>query len=57
MRTTPTLARQKLLDLLRLTPEVRLREGYVFALRNAVHDYVRAILHEDVDEARKPRSC
>ncbi len=56
MRTTPTSARQKLMELLRLTPEPHMREGYVMALRNAVDDYVRALLH-DVDEAGKPRSC
>ncbi len=55
MRTTPTLARQKLIELLRLTPEASMRDGYVMALRNAVDEYVRALLH-DVDEAGKPRS-
>ncbi len=44
MRTTPTLARQKLLELLRLTPEPHLLEGYVMVLRNAVDEYVRAIV-------------
>ena len=47
MRTTPTLARQKLLELLRLTPQANMREGYVMALRNAVDEYVRAIVHDD----------
>ncbi len=46
MRTAPTLARQKLLELVRLTPEPCMREGYVMALRNAVDDYVQAILQE-----------
>ena len=50
MRTTPTLARQKLMELLRMTPQANMREGYVMALRNAVDDYVSAILHE-VDAA------
>ncbi len=47
MRTAPTLARQKLMELLRLTPQAHMREGYVMALLNAVDDYVRAILHEN----------
>ena len=41
---------RKLLELLRLTPEPHMREGDVMLLRNAVDDYVRAILHE-VDAA------
>ena len=48
MRTAPPMAREKLLELLRLTPEPHMREGYVMALRNAVDEFVRAILH-DVD--------
>ncbi len=40
------VARKKVLNLVRLTPELHKREGYVVALRNAVDDYVRAILHE-----------
>ena len=51
MRTTPTLARQKLLELLRLTPQANMREGYVIVFLNAADDYVRAILH-DFDEPR-----
>jgi len=46
MQTTLPVARQKLLELLRLRPEPHMREGYVMALRNAVDEYVRAILHE-----------
>ncbi len=56
MHIAQSTARQRLLELLCLTPEPHMREGYVMALRNAVDDYVRAILHEDVDEAGKPRS-
>ena len=56
MRTTPTLAHQKLLELLRLTPQAHLREGYVMALRNAVDDYVWAILHE-VDRRLTPTAA
>ena len=29
-----------------LTPQPHMREGYVMALRNAVDEYARAILHE-----------
>ncbi len=54
MRTTPTLARQKLLELLRLTPEPHKREGFVMAFLNAVDDYVRALLH-DVDTRGESR--
>ena len=46
MRTAPPMARQKLIELLRLTPEPHMREGYVMVLRNAVDDYVRTILYE-----------
>ncbi len=53
MRTPPTIAREKLMELLRLTPEPDMREGYVMALLNAVDDYVHAILH-DVDAVRDP---
>ncbi len=56
MCTALSVARQKLMELLRLTPESHMREGFVMALRNAVDDYVRALLH-DVDETGKPRSC
>ena len=56
MRTTPTLARKKLLELLRLTPEAHMREGYVVALRNAVDDYVHAIVH-DVDTTSESGPC
>ena len=44
MRTALPIAREKLLELLRLTPEPHMREGYVMALRNAVDEYVQAIL-------------
>ena len=54
MRNTPTLARQRLLELLHLTPQTNMFEGYVLALRNAVDDYVRAILHK-VDAAVEHR--
>ena len=46
MRTPPTIAREKLLKLVHLTPEPHMREGYVMALRNAVDEYVRAIVHD-----------
>lgn len=46
MRTALPIARDKLLELLRLTLEVHMREGYVMALRNAVDEYVQAILNE-----------
>ncbi len=39
-------SREKLLELLRLTPEPHLREGYVMVFLNAADDYVRAILHD-----------
>jgi hypothetical protein len=42
------IARQRLIEPLRLSPETHMREGYVMALRNAVDEYVRAILH-DID--------
>ena len=48
MRTPPRIARQRLMELLNRTPEPHRREGYVMALRNAVDEYVRAIVH-DVD--------
>ena len=35
-----------MLELLHLTPEAHMREGYLVALLNAVDDYIRAILHE-----------
>ena len=53
MRTALLVACQKLLELLRLTPELHMREGYVMVFLNAADDYVRAILHdfpERVDE-------
>ena len=50
MHTALPTTRQKLMELLRLTPQANMREGYVMALRNALDDYVRAILHE-VDAA------
>ena len=51
MQTTLPIARQKLLELLRVTPEPHTRQGYVMALRNAVDSFVYAILH-DFDEPR-----
>ena len=56
MQTTLSIAREKLLELLRLIPEPSKREGYVMALRNAVDDYVRAIIH-DVDTTGESGSC
>ena len=56
MHTTPTLARQKLMELLRLTPQANMREGYVMVLLNSVDDYVRAIVHE-VDTTGESGSC
>ena len=53
MRTAPPTARQRLLELVRLTPEPHMREGYVMALQDAVDDYVHAILH-DVDAVHDP---
>ncbi len=47
MRTAPTIARDRLLELLRLTPEPHTREGYVMVLRNAVDEYVQAVLGKD----------
>lgn len=46
MRTALPPTRQKLMELLRLTPEAHMREGYVMALRNAFEEYVRTILHD-----------
>ncbi len=46
MRTTPTLARQKLMELMRLTPEPHMREGYLLALRHLVDEYAQAILEK-----------
>ena len=51
MCSPPPMAREKLLELLRLTPERHMREGYVMVFLNAADDYVRAILH-DFDEPR-----
>ena len=48
MQKTLPIARQKLLELLRLTPEPHRREGYVAVFLNAADDYAHAILH-DVD--------
>ena len=50
MQKTLPIARQKLLELLRVTPEPHRREGYVAVFLNAADDYARAILH-DVDAA------
>lgn len=46
MRTALPIAREKVLELLRLTPEPHMREGYVIVFLNAADDYVRAILHD-----------
>jgi hypothetical protein len=46
MRTAPPTARQRLLELVHLTPQPHHREGYVMALRNAVNEYVQAILEK-----------
>ncbi len=51
MHTALPTARQKLLELLRLTPQTNMVEGYLMALQNAFEEYVRTILH-DVDEGR-----
>ena len=45
-----------LLELLLLTPQANMREGYVMALRNAVDEYIRAIVH-DVDTTGESGSC
>ena len=53
MNTAQSTARQRLIELLRLTPQTNMLEGYLMALQNAVDDYVHAILHdfpERVDE-------
>ena len=50
MQTTLPIARQRLLEILRRTPERHMREGYVAVFLNAADDYVSAILH-DVDAA------
>ena len=34
------------MELLRLTPEPHMREGYVMVFLNVADDYVRAILHD-----------
>ena len=49
MRTAPPTARERLLELVHLTPQPHMREGYVMALRNAVDDYVRAIRNDGRD--------
>ncbi len=46
MRTAPPTARERLLELVHLTPQPHMREGYVMALRNAVDEYVQAILRK-----------
>ena len=46
MRTALPIARERVLELLHLTPEPHMREGYVMALRNAVDEYVQAILEK-----------
>ncbi len=56
MHPAQSTTHQRLLELLRLTPEPHMREGYVMALRNAVDDYVRAIVH-DVATTGKSGSC
>ena len=44
MRTAPPTARERLLELVHLTPQPDMYDGYVMALRNAVDEYVQAIL-------------
>ena len=57
MPTTLPIARQKLLELLRVTPERHMREGYVMAFLNAADAYVDAILHDvDAADAQKHRA-
>ncbi len=46
MRTTPTLARQRLIELLRLTLEQHKQEGYLMALRYLVDEYAQTILEK-----------
>ncbi len=55
MHPAQSTTHQKLLELLHLTPEAHMREGYVMALRNAVDEYVHSILRES-DEAGESRS-
>ena len=55
MQMTLSIARRKLLELLRVTPERYMREGYVMVFLNAADDYVNAILH-DVNAADEARS-
>ena len=50
MQTTRSIARQKLLELLRVTPERHRREGYVAVFLNAADEYADAILHDAADE-------
>ena len=47
MRPAQSTTHQKLLELLRLTPEPNMREGYVMVFQSAVDEYVRTILHDD----------
>ena len=55
MNTAQATARQKLMELVRLTPQANMREGYVMAFLNAVDEYVHSILRES-DEAGESRS-
>ena len=59
MGTASSRARQKLMELLRLTPEPPMREGYVMALQDAVDRYVRVILHEaeEADDDGPGQTC
>ena len=50
MLSTLSIARQKLLEFLRVTPERHTREGYVIVFLNAADEYADAILHDAADE-------
>ncbi len=50
MQKTLTIARQKLLELLRVTPEPHRREGYVIVFLKVADEYADAILHDAADE-------
>ena len=50
MQKTLPIAREKLLELLRVTPEPHTREGFVIVFLNAADEYADAILHH-VDAA------
>ena len=51
MKTLP-IARQKLLELLRVPPERHRREGYVAVFLKVADEYAHAILHDAPDETR-----